>query len=193
MNPAEVTSEVMGLLEASAQADYYGEPVSQLAHALQAAQSARDAKADEELILAALLHDIGHIIDDPRAIRHGEVGVINHDDLGSEWLAERGFSVRLRTLVRGHVDAKRYLVATNANYAKRLSPASTETLRHQGGPMEPAELTAFAAAPELKDCLRLRNWDELAKEPGRPVTSLAAYREMLERHLTATALPVQQG
>lgn len=193
MTPESVANEVMEILSASAEADYYGEPVSQLAHALQAAQSARDANADEELILASLLHDIGHNLNDPRAIRHGEVGVINHDDLGSEWLEERGFSARLRTLVRGHVDAKRYLVATNANYAKRLSPASTETLRHQGGPMSPEEATAFGSAPELKDCLRLRNWDELAKEPGRLVTPLEAYREMIVRHLTGTALPVQQG
>jgi phosphonate degradation associated HDIG domain protein len=193
MTPEQTADEIITLLAASANADYYGEAVSQLAHALQAAQSARDANADEELILAALLHDIGHNISDERAIRHGEGGVINHDDLGAEWLAERGFSPRLRTLVRGHVDAKRYLVTTNANYAKRLSPASTETLKHQGGPMAPDEAEAFGAAPELKDCLRLRQWDEQAKEPGRPVTPIAAYRDMIVRHLTATARPVQQG
>ena len=194
MRPAEqIAAEVLSLLEASADADYYGEPVSQLAHALQAAQSARDAGADDELILAALLHDIGHNIDDPRAVRLGHVGVINHDDLGSLWLAERGFSARLRSLVRGHVGAKRYLVTTNANYAKRLSPASTETLIHQGGPMSIEEATAFGEAPELKDCLRLRSWDEQAKEPGRLVTPLEAYRAMLVAHLTGTAHPVQQG
>ena len=193
MTPEQIAAEVLSLLEASADADYYGEPVSQLAHALQAAQSARDAGADDELILAALLHDMGHNIDDPRAIRHGDVGVINHDDLGSLWLAERGFSARLRTLVRGHVDAKRYLVATNANYAKRLSPASTETLVHQGGPMSIEEATAFGEAPELKDCLRLRSWDEQAKEPGRLVTPLESYRAMIVTHLTGTARPVQHG
>ncbi len=89
------------------------------------------------MILAALLHHIG---------------VINHDDLGSLRLAERGFSSRLRTLVLGHVDAKRYLVATNADYAKRLSPASTQTVIHQGGPMSIEEATAFGEVPELKDC-----------------------------------------
>ena len=172
---------------------YYGEPVSQLAHALQAAQSAREAGANDEFILAALLHDIGHKIDDFRAVRYRDDAVINHDDLGSLWLAERGFSLRLRTLVRGHIDAKRFLMTTNANYAKRLSPASTEKLIHQGGPMSLAEATAFGDSPELKDCLRLRSWDEQAKEPGRLVAPLESYRAMIVTHLTGTARPVHQG
>jgi phosphonate degradation associated HDIG domain protein len=163
---------------------YFGEAVTKLAHAEQCAWHARQAGADDELILAALLHDIGHLLDTEETIRDERVGVVNHDDIGRQWLLDRGFSERLATLVGGHVDAKRYLTATHAGYVERLSPASKETLRLQGGPMDESSAREFAGEPELRDMLRLRSWDEMAKDPDWQGPPLESYREMLVRHLT---------
>jgi putative nucleotidyltransferase with HDIG domain len=129
-----VTNEILDLMTRSGGEQYFGEAVSKLEHAEQCAWQARQAGADEELVLAALLHDIGHLIESEFAQRDQRVGVINHDELGAVWLPQRGFSRRLARLVAGHVDAKRYLTATNPAYLERLSPASQETLRLQGSP-----------------------------------------------------------
>ena len=178
-----IASEVLQLLENSARQEYFGEAVSQLSHALQCAALAVEAGADEELILAALLHDIGHLLETPAARREAQIGVINHDAIGERWLRERGFSPRLAALVGGHVAAKRYLTAVNPQYRDRLSPASRATLALQGGPMEPSAVAEFAAGTALRDLLRLRSWDEQAKDPGWQGPGLEAYREMLIRHL----------
>lgn len=179
----EIVDEVVALMRNSGGGHYFGEAVTKLAHAEQCAWHAAQAGADEELILAALLHDIGHLLDAVEARRDDRVGVINHDELGAAWLLKRGFSPRLARLVGGHVDAKRYLTATNPAYLQRLSPASTETLRLQGGPMNGEEAAQFSATPELADMLRLRSWDEMAKDPGWSGPGLESYREALTRHL----------
>src|SRR5258708_793551 len=98
--------DTLDLLEASRDMGYFGEPITQLEHALQSAQLAREAGCDEELILAALLHDVGHLV--PEAHRE-EVGVVDHDQVGAVYLRDRGFSARVVALVEGHVEAKRYL------------------------------------------------------------------------------------
>jgi predicted HD phosphohydrolase len=116
------------------------------------------------------------------AQRDERAGLINHDALGAAWLLERGFSRRFAPLAGGHVDAKRCLASTNPAYLERLSPASQETLRLQGGPMNPEEAGAFSAGPDLRDILRLRTWDESAKEPR-----LAGSRH---RDLSRTAEPL---
>ncbi len=181
----EVIDEVFELLQRSGGEEYFGEPVTKLQHAEQCASHARNAGADEELILASLLHDIGHLLEVEGALRDERVGVINHDEIGQAWLRSRGFSVRLAALVGGHVDAKRYLTAMNPGYLARLSPASIETLRLQGGPMNDSSAAAFAEAPELRDLLRLRTWDEMAKDPNWKGPRVESYREMLVRHLEA--------
>lgn len=178
-----VADEVFALLENSGGEQYFGEAVSKLGHALQCAWHAQQAGADEELVLASLLHDIGHLFDAEGTIRDERVGVVNHDEIGERWLLDRGFSPRLARLVGGHVDAKRYLTASNESYMDQLSPASRETLRLQGGPMSAAEAGQFAQEPELRDILRLRSWDEMAKDPQWTGLGLATYRDMLIRHL----------
>ncbi len=179
----QAIDEVFALFSASGEGVYFGEPVTQLQHALQAADCASNAGADEELTLAALLHDVGHLL--PGGRTHEEIGTIDHDRTAQAWLAERGFSARLIALVGAHVDAKRYLVATNPDYHARLSEASKRTLELQGGPMTSAEAEAFAAAPHFRDALRLRSWDEHAKDPAAVVPPLESYRAALSRHLTA--------
>jgi 2-amino-1-hydroxyethylphosphonate dioxygenase (glycine-forming) len=179
----EIVDEVFDLLQRSGSEGYFGEAVSKLDHSEQCAWHAQRAGADEELILASLLHDIGHLLEAENAVHDERVGVINHDAIGQEWLRSRGFSERLVTLVGGHVDAKRYLTAVNPEYMGRLSPASAETLVLQGGPMDPSTAAAFAESPELRDILRLRTWDEMAKDPSWDGPRLEAYRDMATRHL----------
>ncbi len=183
-NRVIIVDEVIALLAKSGGDEYFGEAVSKLEHALQCAWHAQQAGAEEELVLAALLHDIGHLFDEEGTVRDERVGVVNHDEMGQQWLLDRGFSPRLATLVGGHVDAKRYLTTTNAAYLERLSPASVETLRLQGGPMSAEDLAAYASQPELRDMLRLRSWDEMAKDPDWTGPGLESYREMMIRHLS---------
>lgn len=180
----QTVNEVMDLLGRSASSAYFGEPVTQLEHALQSAQLARDSGSLDDMVIAALLHDIGHLLEAEGARKQEEVGVINHDDIGAEYLLERGFSPLVAELVRGHVDAKRYLTATNAGYARRLSEASAATLVLQGGPMNDAEVAAFQEDPLLADKLRLRSWDEQAKKVGWQVAPLESYRALLTAHLS---------
>ena len=185
MTAEEIADQVIELLRSSGGEQYFGEDVTKLQHAEQCAWHARQAGAGEELVLAALLHDIGHMLETADARRDERVGVINHDALGERWLLERGFSPRLASLVGAHVDAKRYLTATNPSYLGRLSNASRETLRLQGGPMDELSAASFAADPEVRDKLRLRAWDELAKDPSWRGPGIASYRDMLIRHLLA--------
>lgn len=181
--PEQIVDEVLGLLAGPGSTLYYGEGVTQLAHALQCAQCAAAVTEDEEVILAALLHDIGHICDPTAEQMAADIGIVDHEGIGAQFLLARGFSPKVADLVRAHVTAKRYLVATNPTYAAQLSPASTATLKHQGGPMSPAEVTAFERDPLFTTKLRMRSWDEMGKEPGMATPPLETYREMMLRHL----------
>jgi len=174
--------QILELLETAGRSAYFGEPVTQLEHALQCAQLARDAGSDEEMIIAALLHDIGHLLED-EGLRDDAVGVIDHDAVGARYLRERGFSDRVAQLVSGHVAAKRYLTLTNPSYFARLSPASVATLQLQGGPMTAGEAAVFGRDPLFEQKLRLRSWDETGKLAGWAVTPLSSYRDLLVAHL----------
>ncbi|UHG89460.1 HD domain-containing protein [Spirosoma oryzicola] len=151
---------------------YFGEPVTQLEHALQCAQLAEQAGADEETIVAAFLHDIGHLL--PPELTEGDAaqgymdgyGTIDHERLGADYLRQLGYSEKVAQLIKNHVNAKRYLVFRNPKYFARLSEASLKTLTFQGGPMSEAEALAFEANPYFKGILQLRSWDEQAKIPG---------------------------
>lgn len=179
----QVVDEIMGLLGGPSGQLFYGEGVTQLAHALQCAKFAADVTTDEETILAALLHDIGHICDPTAEPMAADIGMVDHEGIGARFLLARGFSPKVAELVSAHVAAKRYLVATNATYAAQLSAASTATLKHQGGPMSPAEVRAFESDPLFKEKLRMRSWDEMGKEPAMVTPSLESYRPLLARHL----------
>lgn len=152
----------------------YGEEVTQLDHALQCAAVAAAEGAAPALVAAALLHDVGHllgVIDDSR-------GYHKHDRLGAEWLG-RHFGPEVTEPVRLHVAAKRYLCAVEADYAGKLSEASTYSLSKQGGPMSSEETRAFEANPHHDAAVRLRRWDDLGKVVGIEVLPLEHYRTTL--------------
>jgi phosphonate degradation associated HDIG domain protein len=153
------------------------ESVSALDHALQCAQLAEWAHAPTELVLAALLHDIGHFLaPSPVALNDqlDDTHEVRAVTLLKPWL---GASVV--EPVRLHVAAKRYLVRVEPAYASRLSAASSHSLMLQGGPMSEFECAEFEAHPYGRDAQQLRRWDEAAKTPGQATPPLSYYLAML--------------
>ncbi len=180
-----VIREIGNLFAAAGGAAYFGEPVTVVEHGLQAAHFARQAQADESLVVAALLHDIGHLLvaapDDLAAWTHDAA----HEAVGAAWLALR-FGAEVADPVRLHVAAKRYLCATTDRYLDSLSPASRHTLELQGGPMSVAEAEAFRAEPGFRAALQLRLWDDRAKVPGLVTAPFQDYLALIERQARRT-------
>jgi phosphonate degradation associated HDIG domain protein len=168
---AQVIDEVFALYQRFGDSDYIGEPVSQIEHMSQAAELAMAEGFDDEVVLAAFFHDIGHICVE-HADNMGGFGVVSHERLGADYLRRAGFSERLARLVEYHVQAKRYLTLTEPGYYERLSEASRRTLEYQGGVMSAAQAQAFERDPLCAISLRMRQWDELAKKTGVPVMDL---------------------
>ena len=172
----QVIDEVFGLYERFGDHDYIGEPVSQIEHMSQAAQLALAQGYDDEVVLAAFFHDIGHICEQDAENMHG-FGVVSHERLGADYLRRAGFSARLAQLVEYHVQAKRYLTFKEPGYYQRLSEASRRTLEYQGGVMSAAEAAAFELDPLCAVSLRMRHWDEQAKEMWVPVMDLQILKD----------------
>lgn len=175
---------LFSLYEKYGQADYIGEPVSQIEHMSQAAQLAMKEGYDDEVILAAFFHDIGHIcvMDQPSESMNG-YGIVSHEKIGANYLRKVGFSERLVRLVENHVQAKRYLTFKYPHYYEALSEASRQTLVFQGGPMNQTEANAFEQDPLFSISLRLRQWDEMAKELNIPVVDTHLLKNKAQRLL----------
>lgn len=174
-----VTEEILAIFQRHGSSAYFGESVSMTEHALQAAYFARTAAAPPALIVAALLHDIGHLVDDvPSDIADWTVDA-HHEQVGSRWLAKR-FPPEVSEPVRLHVPAKRFLLATDAGYFAKLSPASVVTLKLQGGPMAAHEVAKFQSEPFYKEAVRVRQWDDQGKVDGLKTPELSDYRALIE-------------
>lgn len=191
-----VVSELFNFITAQGDADYIGEPVSQLEHSLQAAHFAEQSGADEDTILAALLHDIGRFIPAadsmPAMIAPNGtyVGREAHEVVGEKYLRDLGFSEKICQLVGAHVVAKRYLTAVDEKYYDGLSQSSQTTLKYQGGPFTPEQVKEAQMDPWLEQKLAVRKWDDMAKEVGLEIAPLEHYHDMavksLVRSITAT-------
>jgi phosphonate degradation associated HDIG domain protein len=162
--------------------DYGGERVRQLEHALQCAALAEAEDAAPALISAALLHDIGHLIHDLGQAPAARGIDDRHELRGREWLA-RWFGEAVTEPVRLHVNAKRYLTATDPDYFATLSAGSVRSLELQGGPFSPELAAGFIKLPYAEAAVRLRRWDEAAKVPGKETPDLAHFRRYLEASL----------
>lgn len=169
------TDAVLALLARGDGSLYSGERISQLEHALQCAHFAEQAGAEDALVVATLLHDIGHIIEGGELA--AECGIdARHEELGADWLAAH-FGPPISEPVRLHVAAKRYLCAADPAYFDRLSPTSVRSLELQGGPMTAAQIGAFEATPHAAEAIRLRQWDEQGKIVGFKPPGLDHYRQ----------------
>ena len=184
MNPQQTLAEIFGLYEQHGTADYIGEPVSQIEHMSQAAQLTMAENFDNEMVLAAFFHDIGHICGQGGE-NMGGFGVVSHERLGADYLRRAGFSERMAKLVEYHVQAKRYLTFSQPDYYACLSEASRRTLAYQGGAMSADEAHAFEQDPLCAVSLRMRHWDEQAKQMHVPVLDLQVLKAMAARLLAA--------
>lgn len=157
----------------------YDEELSQLAHAEQAAACARADGASDALVVAALLHDVGHLLelaerDGPRDRTSDQ----HHEGRGAAWLALL-FPATVTAPIALHVRAKRYLCAVEPTYASVLSAGSVASLERQGGPMTDDEVAAFESNPGWRDAVALRRWDDHAKDLTLQVAPITAYRSLL--------------
>ena len=176
MTPEEKVNQLFAVLATKGQGDYIGEAISQIEHAVQAAQCAERVGAPDEVVIAALFHDIGHLLDEGEDM--GDLGKHDHEVLGAQYMLDLGFSNTVAELIRGHVKGKRYLTYKHPGYYEKLSDASKGTLAYQGGPMTADEAAAFEADPLFDWHLKIRAWDEQAKLENQPLPNMELYKSI---------------
>lgn len=175
--------ELFKLLLTRGSENYFSEQVTQLEHALQSAHFASLHTDNPLVIIAALLHDVGHLIESASNTAYPELGNQDHDFLGAAHLNTFGLRKDVTSLVANHVKAKRYLVTTDPEYRTNLSEASKQTLILQGGTMSEDEVSRFESEPEMDLMILLRICDEKAKVPGLSVHPLEYYRPLIINYL----------
>jgi phosphonate degradation associated HDIG domain protein len=187
--------DIVQLLSSRATTWYGQEAVSQLDHALQCAQLAESAGETDSTVVAALLHDLGHIVG-------ANQPVYGPADAAAEAMPEKDdlhqyvalpflrslFADAVLEPIKLHVDAKRYLCAVDAAYWADLSPASKHSLVLQGGAFDSAQIQAFEALPFSQEAVRLRRYDDLAKVPGALTGGLAHFSQTMSRVALAPQL-----
>jgi phosphonate degradation associated HDIG domain protein len=179
MDSLPSVEEVFEVLAAGGAEAYFGEPVTVLEHSLQAAWFVERKGGAPELVAAALLHDLGHLLHSEGEGAAGRGLDTRHEELGVEALGGH-LPPAVLDPIRLHVAAKRYLCFANPRYLAQLSPASVESLALQGGPMAAAEAEAFLALPHAREAVTLRHADDAAKVRGLQVPALESYRAMIE-------------
>lgn len=180
---SEVADSVFALFAACGDS-HYDDAVTQTEHAIQSAALAAAENADAALIIAALLHDIGHLVVDEHSGRHDFLDEDERHQVVAARILGRWFPPAVTAPIGLHVAAKRYLVASDPSYASGLSRASLQSLRVQGGPMDADEIGGFRRLRYADEACRLRRWDDSAKVPNRRVPPFEHYRERLEALVT---------
>ncbi len=164
---------------------HYGESVTQLEHALQCASLAQQAGVGSALVIAALLHDIGHMVHDDAAAAFKEARDDHHEALGAKWL-RRHFVDAVVQPVAWHVQAKRYLCLRESGYWDALSAVSKQTLVLQGGPMNEAEATRFEQQAYAQDAVMIRRWDDTGKREDAEVLPLQHFLDLVPQVVMPT-------
>ena len=189
MKSSEVVEFIRQRLEDGKHRQYGEEPVSELIHALQCATLAESEGADDELVVATLLHDFGRLVVDDGELTDsvGDGGTTppqhgGHGELGAKEL-QGYFSDRVLFCVGNHAEAKRYLCTTEPEYFAKLSKGSVVTLEKQGGKMSDAERATFERSPYCADAVRLRRWDDTGKVPGAAAKSLDHWLEKVKEQI----------
>lgn len=194
-SPREKSQHIVHTLEQHGQGDYIGDAISQLEHCLQTADQAKRAGSDDDLVIAALLHDIGQFLPveaistQIRGLKSQNdsisVGCVGHEAIGEQILRSSGFNDIVCRLVRSHVAAKRYLTAIKPAYYDGLSSASKKSLEFQGGPFQGKELENFMNDPLSEDMIKLRKWDDGASIVGIADNTprVTVHEPLIEKHL----------
>jgi [1-hydroxy-2-(trimethylamino)ethyl]phosphonate dioxygenase len=174
------------LYGARGNAAYFGERVSMTEHGLQAAYFAQLGGAAPALVVAALLHDIGHLLEEVPDELSDWTSDAHHEQLGARWLA-RYLRPEVCEPVRLHVAAKRYLCAVDARYLNELSSASVHTLKLQGGAMPAAEVANFESEPYFNQAVSVRRWDDAGKVAGLATPPFDEYLQLIPQFLLRAA------
>ena len=166
----------------------YDESVTQLEHALQTAELARENGGDAHLVCAGLLHDLGHFLLD----EHDDADDflkedLCHETVGAEFL-EKYFPQSVIAPIRMHVPAKRYLCTVDADYYDQLSDASKRSFELQGGKLSEAEKAEMDSSPHVERALLIRRYDDRAKQSGKVTAPLDGFREDVLDSLTSTSV-----
>ena len=171
--------EILEIFSSGVSEEYLGEDVKLVEHMLQCGDLAKESGAPDYLIVAALLHDIGHLLVDDAAGSHDSGVDAHHEVVGAEWIEAR-FPSTVSEPVRLHVAAKRYLVTTNADYQSKLSHASVQTLYMQGGPLSQEEVVDFISREGAEDAVRVRLWDDAAKIRDKQTSEIKDFKEYID-------------
>lgn len=186
LDRSNIVEFIADIFERRGAESYLGEAVTMSEHMLQGAVLAEEEGAPEDLVAAALLHDIGHYTSEFGAMSLGDERDNYHEEAGAHVL-EPFFPPVITECVRLHVPAKRYLCATDKGYYERLSEASKHTLMLQGGPMSAEEVKAFEAHPYYREAVKVRIWDDEGKKPGVVTPAFRHYVPLLERVVARSA------
>ena len=187
---ADVVDLIRDILERRGDESYLGESVSMTEHMLQSAWIAEQAGETPGVVVAALLHDIGHYTGE-LGEDYLEQGVDNLHEIAGAAILERWFPPEVSEPVRWHVAAKRYLCAIEPSYLDGLSEASRRSLALQGGPMNADEAAGFASSPWLDTILRVRRYDDGGKVPGRQTPGLSHYLELVRELIDDWNVPAR--
>ena len=182
LTPDTIVAFIGSIFDRRGGEEYLGEPVTMGEHMLQAATIAEQNGQSEEIIVAALLHDIGHFTSEFGTFTMEDTEDRHHEDAGAQVL-EQFFPPVVTDCCRYHVAAKRYLCATRPDYFSRLSEASVHSLNLQGGPMTQTEVTAFEKNPNLKAIIAVRYLDEAGKRAGMKTPDFGHFAGMVQRQV----------
>lgn len=183
----DVVSKILSVFENRGDEKYADEVVSQQEHALQCASFAIAEHASNEMVAAALLHDVGHILGDQDLPRDCEIDLNDdHEEVGYAFL-QAHFVKQVTEPIRMHVAAKRYLITTNPDYTKELSPTSFKSFLDQGGNLSEDELRKFESESFFEEAIQLRIWDDKAKMLENPKIKVQDFAEQLNSALLKNA------
>ena len=180
VNSKNIVDFIGSIFERRGGEEYLGEPVTMGQHMLQGATMAEQSKEPDDIIIGALLHDIGHFTSEFGTFSMEDKKDRYHEDAGAAVL-ENFFPKVITDCCRYHVAAKRYLCATNPEYFQKLSAASVHSLNLQGGPMSETEIKEFERNPNLKKILTVRLYDDAGKIPNMDTPSFWHFAPLVQK------------
>lgn len=184
LTPSNIVAFIQDIFERRGHEEYLGEPVTMAEHMLQSAALAEQNKSNETVVVAALLHDIGHFTSEFGMYTRNDEHDRFHETAGAEVL-EPFFPKLVTDCVRFHVAAKRYLCAVNTEYFNKLSDASVHSLSLQGGPMHSDEIATFEQNENLDNIVQVRLFDDGAKDASVETPAFAYFAPMVQRVVNA--------
>ena len=174
--------KLINLYKFHGNSNYFGEDVSKTEHMIQAALAAQNNNESDYIVLACLLHDIGHFLEEDNM---NGLGVIEHSKLGADYLRKLKIDDKVCDLVENHVMAKKYLVSKHSDYYNKLSDASKKTLEFQGGRMSDSEMLEFEKRYNFNDILKIRHYDDIGKDKNLKIPDITSFKNIIMNYLNS--------